>query len=164
MISSTIIAPIGKRKVESMHAQKRQNEILNTVRLRGACSIMELAKELQVSDETIRRTIKPLVAQGMISRVHGGIVLNENLQEPPFQHRMQENLEAKRSIAQLVLKYIKDGDSIMIDTGSTTAYVAHDPAHPQQSICGHQLHRDWPHPSSPPRQPGTHHRRRATRR
>ena len=125
MISSNQSSPIGDRKVESMHAQKRQNEILNTVRLRGACSIVELAKELQVSDETIRRTIKPLVAQGMISRVHGGIVLNENLQEPPFQRRMQENLEAKRSIAQLVLNYIKDGDSIMIDTGSTTAYVAH---------------------------------------
>ena len=108
-----------------MRLQKRKDEILKAVQTYGACSIAELAQELEVSDETIRRTIKPLVEQGIVNKVHGGIVLRENLQEPPFQRRMQENLEAKRSIAKLVLNYLQDGDSIMIDTGSTTAYVAH---------------------------------------
>ncbi len=108
-----------------MRLQKRKNQILKAVREHGACSIVALAQELNVSDETIRRSIKPLVEQGLVSKVHGGIVLRENPQEPPFQRRMQENLEAKRNIAKLVLNYLQDGDSIMIDTGSTTAYVAH---------------------------------------
>ena len=42
----------------TMRLQKRQNEILASVKLHGACSIIELARQLEVSDETIRRNIK----------------------------------------------------------------------------------------------------------
>ena len=78
-----------------MQLQKRQNEILASVRSRGACSIIELARQLNVSDETIRRNIKPLVHQGLIEKVHGGIVLCQKQQpEPPFEKRMNERVEA----------------------------------------------------------------------
>ena len=108
-----------------MRLHKRQNEILAAVKVRGACSIVELAEQLMVSDETIRRNIKPLVSQGLIEKVHGGIVLNANLEpEPPFERRMNEHTEEKKIISSLVAEIIKDGDSIMLDTGSTTAYVA----------------------------------------
>lgn len=108
-----------------MQLQKRQNEILASVRARGACSIIELARQLNVSDETIRRNIKPLVRQGLIEKVHGGIVLSEKQQpEPPFEKRMNERIEAKQTISALVAEIISNGDSIMLDTGSTTAYVA----------------------------------------
>ena len=108
-----------------MRLQKRQNEILASVKSRGACSIVELAKQLKVSDETIRRNIKPLVCEGLIEKVHGGIILSQK-QEPeqPFEKRMNERAEAKKLISVLVAGIIKDGDSIMLDTGSTTAYVA----------------------------------------
>jgi DeoR family glycerol-3-phosphate regulon repressor len=108
-----------------MRQQKRQNEILASVKSRGACSIVELASEFKVSDETIRRNIKPLVRQGLIEKVHGGIVLNQNQEpEPPFEKRMNEQVEEKKQISKLVAGIIRDGDSIMLDTGSTTAYVA----------------------------------------
>ena len=108
-----------------MRLQKRQNEILASVKLHGACSIIELANQLKVSDETIRRNIKPLVLQGLIEKVHGGIVLSQQQEpEPPFEKRMNERVEAKRRISARVAAIIKDGDSIMLDTGSTTAYVA----------------------------------------
>jgi len=108
-----------------MRLHKRQNEILAAVKTRGACSIVELAEQLMVSDETIRRNIKPLVSQGLIEKVHGGIVLNQDLDpEPPFERRMNEHIEEKKLISGLVAEIIKDGDSIMLDTGSTTAYVA----------------------------------------
>jgi DeoR family glycerol-3-phosphate regulon repressor len=108
-----------------MRLQKRQNEILASVRSRGACSIVELATQLKVSDETIRRNIKPLVLQGLIEKVHGGIVLAQQQEpEPPFEKRMNERIEAKQAISALVAKVIKNGDSIMLDTGTTTAYVA----------------------------------------
>ena len=108
-----------------MRLQKRQNEILASVKSRGACSIVELAQQLEVSDETIRRNIKPLVREGLIEKVHGGIVLSQK-QEPeqPFEKRMNERVEAKKKISSLVAGIIKNGDSIMLDTGSTTAYVA----------------------------------------
>jgi DeoR family glycerol-3-phosphate regulon repressor len=108
-----------------MRLHKRQNEILASVKSRGACSIVELATQLKVSDETIRRNIKPLVRKGLIEKVHGGIVLGQNQEpEPPFGKRMNEQVEAKMLISRLVAEIISDGDSIMLDTGSTTTYVA----------------------------------------
>lgn len=108
-----------------MRLHKRQNEILASVKSRGACSIVELATQLNVSDETIRRNIKPLVRQGLIEKVHGGIVLSQNQEpEPPFEKRMHDQIEEKLLISRLVADIISDGDSIMLDTGSTTAYVA----------------------------------------
>jgi DeoR family glycerol-3-phosphate regulon repressor len=108
-----------------MRLQKRQNEIMASVKQRGACSIIELARQLEVSAETIRRNIRPLVDQGLIDKVHGGVVLSQKQEpEPPFGKRMNVRVEAKQLISARVASLIKDGDSIMLDTGSTTAYVA----------------------------------------
>ncbi|MCG6890401.1 MAG: DeoR/GlpR family DNA-binding transcription regulator [Gammaproteobacteria bacterium] len=108
-----------------MRLQKRQNEILASVKLHGACSIIDLARQFEVSDETIRRNIKPLVRRGLIEKVHGGIVLCQKQEpEPPFEKRMNERVEAKQLISARVATIIRNGDSIMLDTGSTTAYVA----------------------------------------
>lgn len=107
-----------------MHRTQRQNEILRLVQLSGACSIGELAERLDVSDETIRRTVKPLVAGGLLARVHGGITLPDALGEPPFQKRMVENAPAKRLIAERVAGLVANGDTVMLDCGSTTAFVA----------------------------------------
>ena len=123
-----------------MRIHKRQTGILATVKLNGACSILELAEQFNVSDETIRRNIKSLVSEGLIEKVHGGIVLSKNEKaEPPFGRRMNKNVQEKKRISLLVAQIIKDGDSIMIDTGSTTSYVAR-PA--QKSFCSHKLYRN----------------------
>lgn len=94
------------------------------VRANGDCSIAELAETLRVSDETIRRTVRPLIEEGLIEKVHGGVVLAKGDEEPPFQRRMQEHVREKTIIAELVSTLVKSGDSIMMDTGSTNAYVA----------------------------------------
>jgi DeoR family glycerol-3-phosphate regulon repressor len=107
-----------------MFTTKRESEILQAVRLQGACRISELASRFNVSEETIRRSLKPLVSRGLVSKVHGGVVSPDRLQEPPFQRRMLENRDAKMRIASALARQIKDGDSLMFDTGSTTAYVA----------------------------------------
>jgi DeoR family glycerol-3-phosphate regulon repressor len=108
-----------------MQAHRRREEILRMARAHGDCSITELANLLRVSDETIRRTIRPLIEDGLVEKVHGGIVLvDDTRQEPPFQRRMQEHVNEKTAIAELVAAMVKSGDSIMMDTGSTNAYVA----------------------------------------
>lgn len=107
-----------------MHRTRRQSEILRLVQLSGACTIGELAERLAVSDETIRRTVKPLVSQGLLAKVHGGITLPDALGEPPFQKRMLERAEAKRLIAEAVADRVANGDTVMLDCGSTTAFVA----------------------------------------
>ena len=107
-----------------MTVSARQSDILKFVRQRGSCSIVELAERLEVSDETIRRNVKPLVSEGLVLKVHGGIILPHQFREPPIQRRMLENREAKERIAALVAEQVHDGDSLIIDTGSTTTYVA----------------------------------------
>jgi len=107
-----------------MRATPRQNEILRLVRLEGSCGIGDLAQRLNVSEETIRRNIKPLTDAGMVEKVHGAIVLPQPFFEPPIQRRMLQNQGPKRRIAAEVAGLVHDGDSVMLDTGSTTAYVA----------------------------------------
>lgn len=106
------------------HPNRRQSEILKNVRLRGACGIAELARELGVSEETIRRDVRPMAAEGILLRNHGRVASPERIRETPFQSRMQENKENKHRIATRAARLIKDGDSLILDSGSTTSYVA----------------------------------------
>lgn len=103
---------------------KHETEILQTVRSRGSCTIMELAQMLSVSDETVRRHVKPLAIKGLVHRVHGGIVLPDQLQEAPYLRRMDEHKKAKQLIAHKAAQLIQNGESLFLDSGSTTAYVA----------------------------------------
>lgn len=107
-----------------MFSSQRQSEILRLVRAQQTCTITELAEVFAVSDETIRRDIKPLIAEGVLLKLHGGVMLPDRLDEPPFQRRMQENLEAKRVIAARVCDLVRDGDSLILDGGTTCVHIA----------------------------------------
>jgi len=103
---------------------KYEHDILSTVNLRGTVSVSELAQILDVSDQTIRRIVKPLVERGELRKVHGALVSTQSVMDPPFLARMHENRAAKAAIANSVARLIRDGDSLTIDTGSTSAFVA----------------------------------------
>lgn len=107
-----------------MHRSARQKAILNEINSTGSCSVAELARQLDVSGETIRRDIKRLASQGMVRKVHGGATLPGALHEASFEQRMGENAGAKESIARAAAAHIADGDTLSFDTGTTTAYVA----------------------------------------
>ncbi|GLK75747.1 DeoR family transcriptional regulator [Methylopila jiangsuensis] len=103
---------------------KRQTDILQAVRARGSLSITELAARLDVSTETIRRNIQPMLESGALLRFHGGVMAPEAVEEPPFQRRMAVNNESKWAVAALARDRIRDGDSLILDNGTTSAYVA----------------------------------------
>ncbi len=107
-----------------MNKSVRQSEIFKIVKQHQTCTISELAEQLNVSGETIRRNVKRLVDEGLVLKVHGGITLPFLENEPPLLKRMATQIEEKKSIAKLVATQIEDGDSVIIDSGSTTAYVA----------------------------------------
>ena len=80
----------------------REQEILKELRLAGgSCRVGYLAERLGVSDETVRRNIKALQEKSKVRKVHGGVLLAEDLTltEQPFQARMDVNAVAKRQIA-----------------------------------------------------------------
>ena len=97
---------------------------MRIARERGSASVGELTTALGVSDETIRRNLKPLIAGGLVLKVHGGIVLPDRVEEPPYQRRMQANKAAKQRIAAEVARRIRDGDSLILDGGTSNICVA----------------------------------------
>lgn len=108
----------------SLHPTRWQSAILARLRARGRLPIAALARELGVSGETVRRHLKPLVEEGVVLRQHGAVALPEIAEEPPFARRMLEREAAKRAIARRAAELVEDGATVMIDAGSTTAYVA----------------------------------------
>ena len=109
-----------------MQLSKRHSEILRILREDGTCSIIELSQRLSVSLETVRRDVKPLAQSGEILKMHGAVALPYQMGEAPFERRMRENAEAKKAIARQAASHIKDGDSVMMDTGTTTSLLARE--------------------------------------
>lgn len=107
-----------------MHRSARQATIMKALARHGACRVRELAQQLHVSDETIRRDVKAMAGRGLVERVHGGAALPQLLREPAFSRRMEGHAAEKKRIARLAATRVRNGDSLMLDTGSTTAYVA----------------------------------------
>lgn len=103
---------------------KYETTLLQTVDMRGTVSVQELSRILGVSDQTIRRVSRPLVDRGDLQKVHGALVSTKSAADLPYLARMNLNREAKVAIAEEVVKIIQDGDSIAIDTGSTSGFVA----------------------------------------
>jgi DeoR family glycerol-3-phosphate regulon repressor len=109
-----------------MNHSKRHSEILRIVQEEGTISIADLADKLGVSLETVRRDVKPMTSEGTVLKMHGAIGLPAMVGEAPFERRMRENSDAKKAIAQLVAATIRDGESVMLDTGTTTSYLARE--------------------------------------
>lgn len=109
-----------------MEATKRQRVILATVREKGLARIQDLARDMEVSEETIRRDIRPLVEAGELGKRHGSVSAPVAGAEAPFERRMRENAAEKRAIARHVAGMIGDGDSVMLDTGTTTSMLARE--------------------------------------
>lgn len=107
------------------HKTHRSLELLETLkRLGGSARNKNLADIMGVSEETIRRTVKKLSKEDLVSRVHGGVYLAKEQGAPSFHARIGEHALEKRRIAQAVMALVEDGSSLFLDVGSTTVFVA----------------------------------------
>jgi DeoR family transcriptional regulator, glycerol-3-phosphate regulon repressor len=112
--------------MKSHKTSKRQIAILELIRERGTATIIDLADGLNVSAETIRRDAKLLETKGEVLKLHGALALPHLAGEAPFERRLREHSEAKRAIAKHAVQLVEDGDSLMIDTGTTTSIFAQE--------------------------------------
>lgn len=103
---------------------KRHAEILKILDSEGTVTIAALAEAMNVSSETVRRDVRPLVDGGAVLRMHGAISLSGQAGEAPFRRRMRENAAAKQRIARAVAATIRHGEAVMMDTGTTTSFLA----------------------------------------
>lgn len=107
-----------------MFASERQEEILEYVNKKKSATVEELSQEFFVSCATVRRDLAEMEKQGLIKRTHGGAVpFTSRAEESAFVLRENENPAAKKTIAALAYKLVKNGDSVFLDSSSTTGFI-----------------------------------------
>jgi DeoR family glycerol-3-phosphate regulon repressor len=114
----------------SMAANPRQLKLLQVVRSRGMATVEELADQLEVTLQTVRRDVQRLADSGLLTRFHGGVRAPgstiENLAHP---QRQSLNADGKAAIARLVAAQVPNDCSLMLNIGTTTEAVARALAH-----------------------------------
>lgn len=104
---------------------ERLEYIVKQLEVEGKIIVANIAEALQVAPETIRRDFDELEQQKLLTRVHGGAVKYTNVRnEPAFLRKLQMQMEAKRLIARTAASRIQNGDTIVVDTGTTTVHIA----------------------------------------
>ncbi|OIK12845.1 transcriptional regulator [Bacillus sp. MUM 116] len=109
----------------SVVLNERQQYILEQLDRDKKVLVATLAGELGVAPETIRRDLDTLEKEKKLKRVHGGAIkYHQNNQEPHFVKKMKVKTKAKEAIGRKAAEFIEDGDTVMIDVGTTTIHLA----------------------------------------
>ncbi len=99
----------------------RESAILELLADSGTCSVSELSHRLHVSPATVRSTLSSLEERGYLVRTWGGAVAAFH---PRILARQRSMSEQKKRIARAAAALVSDGDTIIIEAGTTTALVA----------------------------------------
>lgn len=103
---------------------ERFSVILQAAQASGKVTPAELSKVLGVSQITIRRDLTELANKGLLIKVHGGAVFTHPIgKEPSLIQRLSQNSECKAAIGREAALLVKNGESVFIGSGATTAYV-----------------------------------------
>jgi DeoR family transcriptional regulator of aga operon len=113
------------RPQDGMMAEERRTQILQIVRSEGRARVNELASRFSSSAVTIRNDLNELHQRGLVLRSHGGAVLPDTvLRESPVHERLKAHSEQKRRIGAMAATLIHDGETIILDSGTTTLEIA----------------------------------------
>ena len=109
-----------------MRKQDRHELVCELVQATGRVKVGDLAARMDVSEMTVRRDLEELEDRGVLTRVHGGAVSNVSRSyEPGFAARRLQHVDAKKRIGQAVAELVRDGETLILDAGTTTLEVAH---------------------------------------
>ena len=101
--------------------EERRSEIARILEQEGSITVDRICEQFDVSAVTARNDLNVLERRGRLQRVHGGALpVDHTLGVAEFSQRMGVNVLAKRRIAQAAAAMVREGDSIIVDSGSTT--------------------------------------------
>ena len=124
--------------------EQRHQAILEILGGSGSSSVAELGASLGVAEMTIRRDLETLEGRGVLRRFHGGAKLSAGSSyEPPFAVREHTNVAQKRAIAEAVAATVEDGETILLDGGSTGIAIAEALGDRVITICPLSLRVAW---------------------
>ena len=108
-----------------LFAEERHYKLVEFIHAHTKATVHELINQFGVSSATIRNDLRTLEQRGLISRTHGGAMIRTRSgYEEALQQRKVHNRIEKQLIARLALEKINDGDTIVIDTGTTMLELA----------------------------------------
>lgn len=102
----------------------RRRQILLELKLRPHVRISDLAQRFNVSTETVRRDFDALADDGLIARAHGGASAPAQGHYPSLDERANARIEERERIGRRAAELVMDGETVMIDSGSTTIQMA----------------------------------------
>lgn len=104
---------------------ERRNFIVQYLNRNGKLIVEDIAKELKTSPMTIRRDLKYLEDNNLITRTHGGAVSHNVLtDETPYNQKSKEYTNEKKRIAEFAVTLIEEGSTIILDAGTTNMELA----------------------------------------
>jgi DeoR/GlpR family transcriptional regulator of sugar metabolism len=106
-------------------SEPRRRRILEWIQEEGSARVRDLAGAFQVSEATIRQDLERLEQEGNVTREHGGAYLNSvpaQVNAVTLHH--QENMEKKRRIGALAASLVSNGETLILDAGTTTTEIA----------------------------------------
>lgn len=108
-----------------MLPHQRREKILELIREDGHAKVLDLSRIFKVTEVTIRQDLERLEKEGVIKREHGGAVLtNIDTGVKNITLQNQKNIPEKMAIALKAVSLIENGDTIILDSGSTTTEIA----------------------------------------
>ena len=107
-----------------LRKSERRERILLELKLQPHVRIVDLAERFGVSGETIRRDVEALSGDGLISRAHGGASALAHGHYPGFDERSAARVEERERIGSHAADLVRPGETVMIDSGSTTLQCA----------------------------------------
>lgn len=106
-----------------MFSEQRKAEIVKQLEKDGSINVNVLAERFCTSKETIRKDLNELERQGVLTRTHGGAVLENRNREYPVMVRGIQETEAKKRICKKAASFIAEGDTLFVDNSSTMLYL-----------------------------------------
>ncbi|WP_127836909.1 DeoR/GlpR family DNA-binding transcription regulator [Clostridium prolinivorans] len=108
-----------------MFVEERQQKIAELLEQKRSIKVNELSAIFNVSESTIRRDLQDMEEKGLLKRTHGGAVgIKKTNFEPTFKEKEDEKHTEKSFIAKIAASLIEDGDTIILDSGTTTLEIA----------------------------------------
>ena len=106
--------------------EERRREILRMLHRDGRVLVQDLARHFQISQITIRKDLEFLDGQGVVQRTHGGAlpVQEGALLDPSLRDKEKLHRKEKTQIARAAARLVEEGQSVLLDSGTTTTAIA----------------------------------------
>ena len=124
-----------------MKGQSLLDQIMDYLKSHNLVTVEQLVAAISASPATIRRDLIKLDQEGVISRTHGGVTLNRFIPaQPTTMEKLQRNLIEKQAIAHTAASFVKAGDAVVLDAGTTMLELARQLTHLPLRVITADLH------------------------